>query len=311
MGTDGRSWRTGSSIWHSAGMAGQINPWPAADDLLGACEQFLGPVTLVCDMSWKLGDNKVVEVSDRNGRRWIAKAVLHREGYERELRGLRRWAPALGGGAPALLAADDERQLLIIASRPGRLAEETTAETDPAVHEQAGRLTRLLHDAEPPVMNPNAGGATARKLEVWIARGSGLLSEQDIEFGREEVRPLATFGPVPTVPCHLDNQPRNWLVDDAGTVSLIDFGMCKQDVWVKDMRRLYVQQWVGRPDLRDAFYAGYGRTPTEADLVLLRCYLAYSALSTVVWAREHGDASFEEQGRRTLAELRAGTLTVA
>jgi hypothetical protein len=168
--------------------AGAISPKAGAgavlapDDLLAACEPFLGPVTLVSDRSWPLGDDKVIEVSDREGRRWIAKAVLHREGYEREVHALSRWAPALAGGGPALLAADEERQLLIIASRP---------------------------------------------------------------------------------------------------------------------------------DLRDAFYAGYGRAPTEADLALLRCYLAYSALSTVVWAREHGDPDFEEQGRRTIAQLRAGTLTVS
>jgi hypothetical protein len=293
-------------------MAGQLEAGDvAADDLLAACERFLGPVTLACDRSWRLGDNRVVEVSDRRGRSWIAKAVRHQEGYDRELRALRRWTPALGPGGPALLAADDERRLLIMASRPGRLAEETGAEYDPAVHEQAGRLTRRLHDAEPPVLDADIAASTARRLERWIARGSHLLSEEDIGFSREQVRPLATIGPLPTVPCHLDNQPRNWLVDGAGTVSLIDFEMCKQDVWIKDVRRLYVQQWVGRPDLRDAFYVGYGRTPTAADLALLRCYVAYSALSTIVWASEHSDPGFEEKGRRTLAELRAGTLTVS
>jgi hypothetical protein len=282
-----------------------------ADDLLRTCERFLGQVTMNLDMSWRLGDNQVVELCDRHGRYWIAKAVRHQESYERELHALRRWAPALGDGAPALLAADDERQLLIMASRPGRLAEETNAETDPDVHEQAGRLTRRLHDAEPPLLDAGIAASKATRLESWISRGLHLLSEEDIAFSREQVRPLATIGPLPTVPCHLDNQPRNWLVDDQGTVSLIDFEMCKQDLWVSDMRRLYVQQWVGRPDLRDAFYAGYGRTPTAADLAVLRCYLAYSALSTIVWASEHGDRGFEEQGRRTLAELRAGTLTVS
>ncbi len=281
-----------------------------ADDLLGACERFLGPVTLVSDMSWQLGDNKVVQLSDRYGRSWIAKAVRYQEAYERELYALRRWAPALAAGAPALLAADDQLRLLILASRPGRLAEETGAETDPGVHEQAGLLTRRLHDAEPPVLDGDIAASAVRRLEVWIARGAHLLSDEDIGFSREEVRPLATIGPVPKVPCHLDNQPRNWLVDDAGTVSLIDFGMCKQEVWVKDVRRLCVQQWVGRPDLRDAFFAGYGRGPTVAELTLLRCYVVYSALSTIVYASEHADAGFEEQGRRTLAELRAGTLTV-
>jgi Ser/Thr protein kinase RdoA (MazF antagonist) len=284
---------------------------PAADDLLGACERLLGPVTLVSDMSWRLGDNTVLEVSDRRGRSLIAKAVRHQETYERELHALRRWAPALGSGAPDLLAADGERRLLIVASRPGRLAEETAAETDPSVHEQAGRLTRRLHDADQPVLDADIAASTIGKLETWISRGSRLLSGDDIGFCREQVRPLAAIGPVPTVPCHLDNQPRNWLVDDAGTVSLIDFGMCKRDVWVRDVQRLYVQQWIGRPDLRDAFYAGYGRTPSASDIALLRCYVAYSAVSTIVWASAHGDPDFEEQGRRTLAELRRGTLTLS
>jgi hypothetical protein len=283
----------------------------AGDDLLGACGRILGPVTLVADMSWPHGDNTVCEVADRRGRSWIAKAVRNRDGYERELHALRRWAPALGPGAPDLLAADDAHQLLIMASRPGHLAEGTAAETDPAVHEQAGRLIRRLHDAEPPVADAEVAGRTARNLEIWISRGSHLLAAGDAGFSREQVRPLAALGPVPTVPCHLDNQPRNWLVDDAGTVSLIDFGVCKQDVWVRDMGRLYVQQWMDRPGLRAAFYAGYGRTPTAADLAVLRCYLAYSALTTVVWAHEHDDPDFEAQGRRTLAALRSGTLTLS
>jgi hypothetical protein len=83
-------------------MSGQLQAGAVpADDLLGACERFLGPVTMIADMSWRLGDNRVVEVRDREGRAWIAKAVLYQDGYDRELRALRRWAPALGGSAPA------------------------------------------------------------------------------------------------------------------------------------------------------------------------------------------------------------------
>ena len=278
----------------------------SARELLAACERVLGPVTLVTDRSWQHGEHHVIEVSDSAGQRWIAKSVRERGSYEREIHALRNWAPALDGAAPALRACDDAWQLLIMTRLPGRLAEETEAELDPAVHKLAGQLIRQLHEAVPPETDRDVAAAMAGKLELWIGRGSGLLSDAEISFGRQQVKPLTAVGPVSTLPCHLDNQPRNWLVDDDGRVSLIDFGMCRRDVWIRDMARLYVQQWAGRPDLRDAFYAGYDRIPAAADLVLLRCYLAYSAISTVVWAREHGDALFEEQGRRTLARLRAG-----
>jgi Ser/Thr protein kinase RdoA (MazF antagonist) len=174
------------------------------------------------------------------------------------------------------------------------------------VHEQAGRLTRRLHDAVPPVLDDQILAATVQSLERWIERGRDLLAADDIAFARDRVAPLTGFGTVPTVPCHMDNQPRNWLVNDAGTVSMIDFGACKRDVRIRDLQRMYFQQWQGRPDLRDAFYAGYGRTPTADDLAMLRCFLAKNALSTVVWAHEHGDPDFERHGRRVLAELRSG-----
>jgi hypothetical protein len=279
---------------------------PADDGLLAACEAILGRVTLVKDRSWPHAGNRVVEVADTDGRAWIAKVVGDQRAYARELHAFRHWVPALGGAAPALRAADDRLRLLIMTRLPGRLAEETGAEFDPAVHEQAGRLTRLLHDAEPGTTDAAITTLTVRRLEGWIDRGAHLLTGGDIAYARAQVRPLADIGPVLTVPTHMDNQPRNWIVDESGRVSLIDFGGCKRDFWIRDMRRMYFQQWAGRPDLRDAFYSGYGRRPSKDDLAMLGCYLAYEALSTVIWAREHNDPNFEEHGRRMLAELRSG-----
>ena len=43
---------------------------------------------------------------------------------------------------------------------------------------------------------------------------------------------------------------------------------------------------------------------------MLRCYLAYAALSTVVWAHEYLDPGFEEHGRQMLAEFRSGNSPV-
>jgi hypothetical protein len=278
-----------------------------AGEMIAACQRLLGaPVTLVADLSWPDSRNRVLELTDAAGQSWIAKTVEDEGIYRRELHALRHWAPALGGSAPALAAADDQLRLLLMTRLPGRRAEETAGNTDPAVHKQAGRLTRLLHDAEPASLDHDIGAATARKLEAWIERGRHLLSAGEIAFARSRVEPLASAGPLRTVPCHLDNQPRNWIVDDAGHVAMIDFGGARPDVWIRDLQRMYFQQWEHRTDLRDAFYAGYGRTPDAADRELLRCYLAHAGLSTVVWAHEFGDAEFEAHGHRVLAELQAG-----
>jgi hypothetical protein len=281
----------------------------AAAEAMGACERILGPVRVVADLSWPDSANRVTELRDLAGRPWIAKTVEPAL-YQRELYAMQHWAPALGDAAPALRAADDKLRLLIMSRLPGMLAEGTAAEFDPGVHEQAGRLIRLLHDAEAPRADTGIGAATVRKLEYWIERGAHLLSPEDIQFAWDQVRPMATAGPLTIVPTHMDNQPRNWMASDDGSVSLIDFGGCKRDVWIRDMQRMYFQQWLARPDLRDAFYAGYGRTPGEADLRLLRRYLAYSALSTVVWAHEHNNPGFETHGRRMLCDLRAGRTPV-
>jgi len=64
-------------------------------------------------------------------------------------------------------------------------------------------------------------------------------------------------------------------------------------------------EWRERPDLRDGFFDGYGRTLTDAEEQMLACVGAYAATTTILWARAHGDEGFEEHGRRTLADLRA------
>jgi Ser/Thr protein kinase RdoA (MazF antagonist) len=275
--------------------------------MVAACQGLLGaPVTAISDLSWPQSSNQVLELTTADGRRWIAKVAGGREHYRREKHALQCWAPALGRDAPELVAAEDELLLLVMTRLPGRRAEETAGNTGAAVHEQAGRLTRLLHDAEPPTTDDGIAAATVQRLEDWIERGRELLNGDEIAFARNCVRPIAGLGPLPTVPCHMDNQPRNWVVDDAGHVGMIDFGGARRDVWIRDLQRMYFQQWEHRPDLRDAFYAGYGRTPDDADLLLLRCYLAHGGLSTVVWAHEFGDPPFEAHGHRILAELMAG-----
>lgn len=279
-----------------------------AGQLLAAATAVLGPVEVVSDHSWPHGESRVLEVEDGDGGLWIAKAVRAQVPYQREVRAMLEWTPALGESAPALAWHDDQSRLLIMRRLPGRPVDGTRAETDPAVHTCAGRLIRLLHDAAPAEQETGLGDLLAAKLERWITQGRDLVAPDEAEFARQEVRKLAGAGPLQTVPCHLDNHPRNWLIDDAGSVRLIDFGQSRPDVWIHDMERLYAGVWSGRPDLRDAYFEGYGRRPGEQDLLVLRAYSAYAALSTIVWGHEHDDAEFSRHGRQTLRRMQEDEL---
>ncbi|NUL49104.1 phosphotransferase [Cellulosimicrobium funkei] len=103
--------------------------------------------------------------------------------------------------------------------------------------------------------------------------------------------------PVAVVPTHGDYQPRNWLMDE-GTVRVIDFGRFAWRPVHTDWCRLAAQQWQGRPDLEEAFIAGYGSAPEPE---LWRIEMVRQAVSTSVWAYQEGLAAFEAQGHRVLA----------
>jgi thiamine kinase-like enzyme len=105
--------------------------------------------------------------------------------------------------------------------------------------------------------------------------------------------------PAELVPTHGDWQPRNWLVHE-GRVSVIDLGRADLRPAATDLARLARQEWLGRPDLEEAFLAGYGGDPRETaawQRTLLR-----EAIGTAVWAHQVGDEPFEAQGHRMIAQ---------
>lgn len=70
-----------------------------------------------------------------------------------------------------------------------------------------------------------------------------------------------------------------------------------------DLVRLQFQQFVGRPDLEEAFHDGLGRDLDALDIKILELERIYQAVSTVVWANGIGDAGFEEHGRQMIDRL--------
>ncbi|WP_020574213.1 hypothetical protein [Actinopolymorpha alba] len=275
-------------------------------------EDLLGPCRTTKDCSWNHGGSRVIRVRDAEGSSWYVKQHPHQELHTREVAAYQRWVPALGNRAPWLRAYDDERRLLVLSEVPGDTFVSVDTGVDPGVdaghrtdvdvYHQAGTLLRRLHDAE---ALPPYGDYAARKqatLESWAARADGLLDRRELDFARSELRSLDGIPEPSLVPCHLDYSPRNWLVA-SGRVQVIDFEWAGPEVWVSDLARLYFGPWRQRPDLRDAFLAGYGRDlDGDAHGILLAGH-ALTAVWHVIWGHTHGNASFAASTRQTLQAL--------
>jgi hypothetical protein len=134
-----------------------------------------------------------------------------------------------------------------------------------------------------------------------------VVGPAELDFVRAQIATMESLPTPRNCPIHNDNQPRNWLTDADGTVRVIDFGKAKRDVQLRDFERMRHQEWRGRPDLRDAFFDGYGRRLTAAEEQTLACIGAVAAVTTILWARAHADEEFERHGRRTLEHLRRAT----
>ena len=103
------------------------------------------------------------------------------------------------------------------------------------------------------------------------------------------------------MPCHRDYTPRNWLVKD-GVQYVIDFEHARLDVWLADLARLHLGIWPDRPDLKEAFLAGYGRQLSDTDHAILQG-VALTATWLVVKAREIRQPALEDAFRAALQRL--------
>ena len=65
-------------------------------------------------------------------------------------------------------------------------------------------------------------------------------------------------------------QPRNWLWDAASSqLGVIDWERAEPAGAICDLARLEYGPWDRRPDLREEFLAGYGRTLTAGEQEML------------------------------------------
>jgi Ser/Thr protein kinase RdoA (MazF antagonist) len=195
---------------------------------------------------------------------------------------------------PHLLHASRDAAIIVTTWLPGVLVEGTPAEDDAEVYRQAGSLLAVIHSS--PEVSTDYMPRTAAKLSQHLDAARALLAPGAWAQASARVQAIDPR-PVEVVFTHGDYQPRNWLIDN-GTVRIIDFGRGAWRPAVSDFVRLQHQQFVSRPDLVEAFVAGYGRDPVTFDQDASALEHLLQSLGTVVWAHAMGDTEFEAHGRR-------------
>ncbi|MDG4787447.1 hypothetical protein O7626_16155 [Micromonospora sp. WMMD1102] len=274
------------------------------DDLVGYARQVLGPVRVVADRSWPHGVAGVLEVRDGEGVTWFVKGHGDPERYRRELSAYRRWVPGLGGRAPRLRAYDDGRFALVLSAVPGGPG--LPYATDPEVQHRAGVLLRRLHDSATLPPWTDLVAEKLDELDRLATPARELLEPRELDFVRAGLRALAGVPAPVRVPCHLDYGPRNWLVTGDRQVHVVDFEWAGPEMWVNDLNRLYFGPWRDRPDLAEAFLAGYRRTLGDADRAVLHACGALTSVFVVVWAHGRGEPGFAQAWRQNLHRLMDG-----
>ena len=270
-------------------------------------EQTFGPATRVEQLSGAgVAGAHVVAWYGRRGR-GVLKAYRSPRPFGQERTAYREWLPDLPM-VPCLLGERGAPPLaLLIEHLPGRAAMTVALHLDAerAVHRAAGEWLRLLHGVPfhdvDPVRLPDAIDMRARGWMNAAGPGEAKAAARWANALLNDAR--GALAGAARVPCHRDFEPRNWLVGpDATLAGVIDFEHARPDHPLADLSRLAAYAWPARPDLEEAFLAGYGRR-TEEDRLLVRAFAALDAAQRLAWAEKRGDRTMQGSARAALREL--------
>lgn len=260
-----------------------------------AAIRFLG----TCEVTAIMG-TAIARVTAASGAEFVIKQHGSRAKHEREVHAYRHWTRTLGPSAPELVAIDDPAMIIIATALPG---ESCLGEGTAAMFRQAGALLRRFHDGEPPIELPWLRDWLQDRGRHWTSQAGTLLSDADAGVVASHLAALCEGPLLRGSPCHLDFQPRNWLISQSGDVSLIDFEHSRIDLTARDFVRLRFRVWTARPDLQDAFFHEYGRPLTEDEDELVWHLGALDALTALARGHRTGEQELTASGLATLRQL--------
>ncbi|MGW4289602.1 aminoglycoside phosphotransferase family protein [Streptomyces sp. NPDC004673] len=231
------------------------------------------------DRSWPRSTSLVWRVSaaDRDAYVKISPSDLD---FKREVAGYAYSAAHLNDTeAPRLLASDPDLRAILSSPLPGRVVRDLPLETSTELrlYEDAGRLLRRWHDASAPGTKADRAAVRSDMEDQALEAADCLKSVAPhlaadrlalVEAASTELPGLAEQ--LPLVYRHGDYETRNWLYDeDSGRHGLIDFAMAAYGVAASEFVWLCGAVWSIRPELREAYFTGYGRPLTAEEDRLL------------------------------------------
>ncbi|WP_239070089.1 MULTISPECIES: aminoglycoside phosphotransferase family protein [unclassified Streptomyces] len=270
----------------------------------------IGSFTITAEHSWAgPGRPAVWEVEAAGNRRLFVKHHAGPKGYSRETFSYQYWTAALGAGrAPTQLAADPVTRAIVLTPVPGRSLHDHPLGLDIewVAYRQAGELLARLHTVALPAPAARATQAGWDAEAATMLRNAALiLPPHDVAMLRALTQqpPLA----LPKVVAHADYMPRNWLWDErTERLHIIDFERTGiESAARRDLSRLEYRVFGRRPDLRFAFYQGYGRALSDGERRACSAYAALDAVSALRWGLDHHDDEVVQQARTMLDTLRA------
>ncbi|MEW9533608.1 phosphotransferase [Microbispora sp. NPDC049125] len=273
------------------------------DARLQFARRHLGPVTIQPspDMPPHL-----LLLADASGTRYLIKQHRDPGRFEREARAYTTWITYLGDRAPQLIATDPATLSLLLTEVPGRnaalLPPGSIAER--RAHHAAGAMLRQIHQIPTVAAGTTIAAYLGQRLSLWADRAHSTNLISSCQRSEMEARATALADTtMDAAICHLDYQPRNWLLADDGTVRIVDFEHMRPDARLRDLARLAHSYWATAPDLRAVFLDGYGHPLTAHDDQLIQQFAAIEALTALVQGHQRDDAQLTSHGRLLLAQL--------
>ena len=274
-------------------------------------ESVAGAQVEIVDRSRGFGQPSIVwELQPMGSERLFLKRSGSSAHFRRARHANEHWIPQLDGERfhfPTRVGTNEELLAFVATALDGPVVETMdlkSADVTFLMHE-AGALARAIHalpveEAVDPVAY--MGHKVSRYLQP-----SEHVDPRDIDWVLALVDEGRAFDGCAMVGTHGDWSPRNWLrLDNEGLPALgaIDWERARVDVWLEDMQRMTHDHWYRFPWLREAFFDGYGRRPTEPEARQLKMLTLVASLAAIPYACKHEDEGFAKLSRQMFERAR-------